>query len=540
MALSGVLNLTTDTNIDGTLTWSATQNIEGNYSTVTTVLRFSRTNTGYTTTGTGTWHTFINGSESSVTKAVTITYNSDTYIMTKVLNVPHNSDGTKTTFLDATGGISGTSYTATYGGANVTLDTIPRASTITTFDDFTINSTPKPIVLDEAVSSFTYYVSLYVGSAFIGEMADVTTPNFDFTLNSTHMSRIYAEMLTSVSIIITLHVTTLNGTTNIGTDTKSVTAYADGIVVKPTVTDVTATELNTAVSTVMGGAVFVKGLSNIRIAVNGAEGIEGATIVRHTQIFNGIAHSSTSVNYYDTGLLNISGLISNTSGQAQDSRGFYSISQNVTPDIYILNYSVPIITAFTVERCDSGGTPNELGTYALITRKATASSLINGTEKNSIACTVGSRIRGDSTYDTIASCTVTETTNVSSGVTLPAIIVSGYPVEAAYDFEFRVVDKFNTTISTKSIAVGVTVMSWSKEGVGIGKVWTSGALDVLGTSNFEGDVNINGGNIVNLPNGCYLECLTNRLIMHANAGSYLDIRDTGTWLYAADGTSKQL
>ena len=46
--------------------------------------------------------------------------------------------------------------------------------------------------------------------------------------------------------------------------------------------------------------------------------------------------------------------------------------------------------------------------------------------------------------------------------------------------------------------------------------------------------------IINLPNGCFLECLTNRLILHANAGSYLDIRDTGTWLYAKDGTSKQL
>ena len=43
-----------------------------------------------------------------------------------------------------------------------------------------------------------------------------------------------------------------------------------------------------------------------------------------------------------------------------------------------------------------------------------------------------------------------------------------------------------------------------------------------------------------LPNNCYLECLTNRLIMHANTGSYLDIRDTGTWLYATDGTNKQL
>ena len=640
MALSGVLNLTTDTNIDGSLTWSATQNTEGNYSTVTTVLRFSRTNTGYTTSGTGTWHTFINGSDSSVTKAVTITYNSDTYIMTKVTNVPHNNDGTKTIFLDATGGISGTSYTATYGGANITLDTIPRASSITIFDDFTIDGTPKPIVLDEAVSSFTYYVSLYVGNVFIGEMLDVTVPSFDFTLTPSYMSRIYAEMLTSSSITVTLKVTTLSGSTVIGVDTKNAIAYADATVVKPTTTSITATELNTVVSTVVGAGKYVKGLSNIRIAINGETGVEGATIVGHQIEFNNIVYKPISLNYRDTGTLTISGDIVNTNAQVLDSRGFYSDSRVLSPIISILNYEVPKITEFTVERCDYLGVLDELGTYALITRIATATSLMNETEKNSITGTVGSRIRGDLNYVIIPSCTISTTSSASTG----GIIVEGYPIENAYEFEFRVSDEFNTTISHYNVAVGTTVMSWSKEGVGIGKVWTSGALDVLGQISFEGDVNINGGtialyngllasqrvgiaidssydagiinlsnsaddvkvamyadsasgagifvlnsvgsvrsyltetsgqidfdniatepwvqnyissgnytsssyvadnytsfsgDIVYLPNGCYLEGLTNRLILHANSTNYISV-GSGTMIVVEDGASRPL
>ena len=45
------------------------------------------------------------------------------------------------------------------------------------------------------------------------------------------------------------------------------------------------------------------------------------------------------------------------------------------------------------------------------------------------------------------------------------------------------------------------------------------------------------GNIVNLPNGCYLECLTDRLILHANLTNYISI-GSGTMIVVENGASR--
>ena len=483
MALSGTLNMTTNNEyIDGSLVWSATQNIEGNYSTVTVAFRLWRTNTGYTTTGSGIWNIYLNGSHNTIDKSITLTYNSNTLIGTYTLNVPHNSDGTKTCQIDATGGISGTSYTVTNGGGTVTLDTIARASQPTLIGSPVTMGNSLTINTNRASSSFTHTIRYGFGTT--GTIATGVTTSTTWAVPLSLANYV----TTSTSGVGRIYCDTYSGSTLIGTKSVVFTANVPSSII-PTVDSITATELNSAVTTVVGSGKYVKGLSNIRIALNGGAGAYGSSMVSYNIKFNGVWHSLATPTYrYDTGILKISGTPSTTEGYVKDTRSRVSVTRTVSPAITILNYAVPIITAFTVERCDSGGIPNELGTYVLITRKATASSLINGTEKNSIACTVGSRIRGDSTYVTIPSCTVTATTNVATGVATPAIIVSGYPIENAYEFELRVPDKFNTTISTKSIAVGITVMSWSKEGIGVGKVWTSGALDVLGQSNFEGNV----------------------------------------------------
>ena len=45
------------------------------------------------------------------------------------------------------------------------------------------------------------------------------------------------------------------------------------------------------------------------------------------------------------------------------------------------------------------------------------------------------------------------------------------------------------------------------------------------------------GNIVNLPNGCYLECLAGRLILHANSTNYISV-GSGTMIVVEDGASR--
>ena len=61
--------------ISGKVEWSSVPNIAGNYSDVTATLRLSRTNTGYTTYGNGSFTMIINGDSKTNSGYFTFTYN---------------------------------------------------------------------------------------------------------------------------------------------------------------------------------------------------------------------------------------------------------------------------------------------------------------------------------------------------------------------------------------------------------------------------------------------------------------------------------
>ena len=73
------------------------QNVSNNYSNVTVTVRFFRTNSGYTTYGSGTCYCKINGTtySSTVSSSQKIT-DSGINLFSKTLDIYHNNDGTKT------------------------------------------------------------------------------------------------------------------------------------------------------------------------------------------------------------------------------------------------------------------------------------------------------------------------------------------------------------------------------------------------------------------------------------------------------------
>ena len=106
------------------------QNVTNNTSNVTVSVRFYRTNTGYTTYGTGTVYCKINGVtySASVTPDDKIT-SSGIVLFTKTLNISHNANGSKT--LTASAWISHNVVTSSEQSYSQALTTIPRATTPT-------------------------------------------------------------------------------------------------------------------------------------------------------------------------------------------------------------------------------------------------------------------------------------------------------------------------------------------------------------------------------------------------------------------------
>ena len=137
MALSGNFSgKTSNQYVKPTVYWWAVQNIEGNFSDVTVELRYSRTNTGYTTEGNFSGALYIDKGTDGQQKqtgskgAFKVTYKSNSLAMSKTFRVYHDQNGSRKITISATGSIPPSSVTSTTVSQEVELDTIPRASTV--------------------------------------------------------------------------------------------------------------------------------------------------------------------------------------------------------------------------------------------------------------------------------------------------------------------------------------------------------------------------------------------------------------------------
>lgn len=481
MASGNIGATSNNTYVVGNLSWSSTTNTAENYSDVYAELRMWRNNSGYTTSGTGTWTIGIDGNNLTESRSVTLTQNSNTLIIATTVRIYHNSDGTKQVYIGANGGIPGTSYTTTSCGATVTLDTIARASqpTISDLSNNVINTfnigSPIRIHTNRADSSFTHTLRWGYGT-LSGEIQQNVGLSWDWTppLNMCTMTP------ASIQGYGEVYVDTYSGGTFIGT--KATGFYANvPSTVKPTFTSITTSEMTTSpnIATIVGK--YVQGLSSIRMFLNGANGIYNSTVNTFKYNLNNVDYTNNGY-ITDSGVPNWSGTKTLT-GYVIDTRGIASDSRTI--NVEVLPYAAPNVSTFTVQRCTQTGVLDEMGTYAKIVRAGTASSLINGTEKNTIACNVYYKERTSGTWIQIAACTVAASASVGTAVGSTPIIMSSLDAVKSYDFKMDLIDKFNTTTVLTVLSVGKVVMSWGQTGVGIGKVWESGELDVAGTANIE-------------------------------------------------------
>lgn len=462
---SGQINVSTNNQyINGKITWSSTTDINNNQSTVTATLYLSRNNTGYTTSGSGTFTLNINGNSKSNSASFTISYNSNTVMVTHSVVVPHNADGSMSIVISCSGGMPGTSLTSTSGSATVALDTIPRASSITAFPNFNIDGSSS-ITISRASANFTHTLVLKVGNTTVATRTGIGAST-TFALTVAEQDIIYQSIPASTSVTVTLYCTTYNSGSQIGSTTsKTATASVSASIV-PTFTTITTSEANTAVSTNVGS--YVQTLSKLNLAITGATGAKFSTIQSYKIVFDGSTYntaSATTEAIKGSGSLTITGTIT-------DSRG-RTASKSVT--VTVLAYAVPRITTFDVTRCNSDGTANDLGTYVKVTSTGSVSSLLNGsTQKNNLTYKILSKARTTTTWTTKKTATIVNLSLSASD------ILSVYDVLSSFDFRLEITDKFNTTIAIDILPTGQVVLSWSKTGVGVGKVWEQGTLDVGG------------------------------------------------------------
>lgn len=380
----------------------------------------------------------------------------------------------------------GGNITDHYAGANFSANvsfTIPaRPSKISTFTvpssltlgtAATINITPPDASFTHEISWFGFDIGLLSIATNVATTYSWTPP----------IETIAPMMPNTASAGVSILVATYDGSgVYIGSEIKSVTFVVPSSA-GPNLANITATETVTNVATYVGA--FVQNLSKIKFDLGTSTTQYDASIVKSEIIMENVSHNGTT---WTSDLLNQTGDVVVT-GKITDSRGF---TDEKTVTVNVLAYQSPTVSTFTVDRAQSNGTLDILGTYAKSLSQATVSSLVNVTEKNTLTYTLYRKLRSDVNW------TLHKTAATIAGITLNATdtINASLTATSTYDFKIEVTDKFKTTTILLAVPVGAVTMSWNKNGVGIGKIWERGALDVAG------DIYQNGVTVV--PTGTVL------------------------------------
>jgi hypothetical protein len=290
-------------------------------------------------------------------------------------------------------------------------------------------------------------------------VSQTTSTSYQWTVPNNFMNYIP----NSTSTTGTIYIDTYNGTALVGTKSASLTTIVPDSVV-PDFTNISHSEANSAVAALgLGSGVYAQNLSKINISIVGATGAYGSTITSYKITYDGInynAQSATTNTITNSGTRTISATVT-------DSRGR---TKTKTVNVTVLAYSSPTITSFTVKRCNSDGTDNNMGTYIKVTYGGSFSTL---NSKNTATLYIETKPKTSGTWTTKESFSVGSSFSGTK-------VYSGYDITSSYDVRLRLVDKFYSVTSTKEVSTGVVTMSWGKQGVGIGKIWERGALDVGG------------------------------------------------------------
>lgn len=395
------------------------------------------------------------------------------------VTVPHNSDGTKTMSVwasfDPNNGVHGNITIST----NYTLDAIPRSTQISSFEGNRNLGSLHTIIFNRKVNSFTHQVWYRVfGSEWI-DLGKNHTTSVSFT-PSLDLARYLPK---SSSGVMDICIRTYNGTTQIGSD-----FYSNGWKfnipdsVRPTFSDISLVETNSAVRQILTGNNFLQIMSNIQVNFNNASGAYGSTIQAfHAELVG--KNLAVNENGGKLGMMNFNG---NATVRAwvTDTRGKQSNVQDVS--INVIEYYGPSIN-FSVQRTRQ----NPAIIQALRNAKV-APIMVGGTQKNIMQITFSVAPLNTTNFTEDRGSASGTFTTISLLTNSSANLAGTYGPDKSYIVKAKIQDRFTSTEFSATVATESVVLHYDKDGrLGVGKIveqGTPGSIDARGNIYAGGDI----------------------------------------------------
>lgn len=480
--------------------WSATQNASTNKSVITSkvYITYYAINISGRTGTSSIDGTTVNFTTSDINHKPNVSTRKLVYTQTK--EVSHNDDGTRQITISASFSFNLTSSNYGYVGTlsaskTVTLDQIPRASTISSFS-FTNGYINQgfDVTISSKVSSYYHDIHLYIpDTSGVGiSLADSSkgrklggTHHINFT--DEQLQTLYNAMPTITSSKFTVYVRTYTSATSDITIGDWVSASNTGNIpstLKPSVT------LSSSIASGGLNDYYIQGKTAAKLTVSGSAS-SGSNIVSYT--FKGVnvtSSSSTTTIKTSSASYSLTTATINSDGtlkyevMVQDARGRTASAQI---SIYVYTYAKPQIISASVQRCTSDGVIDSSGTYAKYIVDSTYSPInINNTINNPRTVTVSYSFDGGNTYSSeIIIQSNSDTSNSISGI----YNSEQFDTASSYKIKFTIKDSYGATHSlvvNLSTAERIINIKSNGKGIGFGTISEENGIETPWNIKFKG------------------------------------------------------
>ncbi|AZF90721.1 capsid and scaffold protein [Streptococcus phage CHPC877] len=361
------------------------------------------------------------------------------------------------------------------GNQQITLTTIPRGSSVRVSDGFIGNQVD--IFIDRKIGGATHTLR-YSWYNKQGKIADNVGTSYKWTIPEDFAN----DIPNSTSGRGTIYVDTYINGNFIQTQSTTFTASVITNNMKPSLTGFTLTDANPVSQRVIPESThFVSIMSLVKVTFNGAQAKSGATIAGYYAEIVGANNSVTE----NGGVLREVSVNKDTEmtlrGRVQDSRGIWS--DWIETKLTFLFYFSPALR-FEVKRSDKKLDILTIKRFAKI-----APLTVNGVQKNTMKLTFTTRkVNSDKEVsdngDAGGSWSQVSEFNASD-----ANLGNRYPADTSYIVIGKLEDEFTSASFQATVPTDEVIVTYDRQGVGIGKYRERGALDV------DGDIYANNSQI---------------------------------------------
>lgn len=413
------------------------------------------------------WEAYIDydgGKRLSNSGTLTVEPNQTAMLIDQEVTVAHDGDGTRTIYYRGEFKNKSNNKVIPINNASLTLTTISRAS----YGADVTAEIAKPVTINITKREAWMRHSIWVR---VGDWEQkIAGDNIDTSYTWIPPIEIANQFPNSTSGAGTITYISYADGIERGRDIRKITVNIPTNLFKPGFTGFNLSDTNQVTQNLIPSPThFVSTLSRIKVGFDGARGSAGASITGYyAEIVSGNTSAQTN-----GGILTVPTTMTDKQmtvrAKVQDSRGVWSDWAEKT--ITVLAYFNPTL------RFEAKRTGEKLDTITLKRFLKVAALSVNGTQKNTTKLTFKTRKVGADAYTTDST---NEWQNISELNGSDANLNGKYPADTSWEVLGRVEDKFSYTEFVITVSTDKVVMSYERDGVGIGKYREMGALDVNG------------------------------------------------------------